>query len=368
MSAKPIVVVKIGSSSVTRLDGTVNQEALAKLCGEVAKLRETGKSVVIVTSGAIANGLPSLGLGGETQPKDRSILRAASAVGQISLMRSFENALTEVGLMGGQILLAPTDFMDRRRYLMSRGTIEALLNLGVVPVVNENDAITDEEIRFGDNDRLAALVAHLVNAERLVLLTDMAGVFTADPRVSADAALISEVEEIDDKLEAVAGGAASKHSRGGMASKLAAAKIATWSGVETVIAAADRENVVADACNSVGGVGTVFRAREARFPARKLWIAFAVRPQGQVVVDAGARRALEQDQRSLLGAGITNVEGHFFADDAVEVADNDGAVFARALVRWSSDTIRDNMGAQSAQLPSDVSPEVIHRDDLVILP
>ncbi len=157
--AKPIVVVKIGSSSVTTSDGSVNQAALAKLCGEVKALRLSGKSVVVVTSGAIASGLPSLGFGGQTQPKDAAVLRAASAVGQIALMRAFEQALAAVGLMGGRILLAPTDFMNRRRYLMSRGTIEALLSLGVVPVVNENDAITDEEIRFGDNDRLAALVA-----------------------------------------------------------------------------------------------------------------------------------------------------------------------------------------------------------------
>lgn len=368
MSAAPIVVVKIGSSSVTKSDGSVNRAALDKLCGEVRTLRSQGKSVVIVTSGAIAAGLPSLGLGGEKQPKDPAVLRAASAVGQISLMGSFEKALEDVGLIGGQILLAPTDFMNRRRYLMSRGTIEALLALGVVPVVNENDAITDEEIRFGDNDRLAALVAHLVDAERLVLLTDTAGVYTADPRRTADAALIQEVVVIDDELVAAAGGAASNHSRGGMASKLSAARIATWSGVEVVIAAADRENVVVDACNAVEGVGTVFRAHEARFQARKLWIAFAVVPEGQIIVDAGARRALQENQRSLLAAGVTDVVGSFSADDPVDVVDPDGAVFARALVRWSSETVRANMGAHSAHLPADVSPEVIHRDDLVILP
>ncbi len=368
MSAAPIVVIKIGSSSVTTSDGAVNEDALAKLCAEVQQLRAMGKSVVIVTSGAIATGLPSLGLGGDTQPKDRAVLRAASAVGQISLMRSFEKALAEVGLTGGQILLAPTDFMNRRRYLMSRGTIEALLNLGVVPVVNENDAISDEEIRFGDNDRLAALVAHLVDAERLVLLTDTAGVYTADPRSSIDAALIQEVVVIDDELEAAAGGAASSHSRGGMASKLAAAKIASWSGVEVVVAAANRDNVVVDACNGVEGVGTKFRAREARFPARKLWIAFAVVPEGSVIVDAGARKAIEDNQRSLLAAGVTDVIGRFDADDPVDLVDAEGTVFARALVRWSSETIRDNMGAQSAQLPPELAPEVIHRDDLVVLP
>lgn len=366
--AKPIVVVKIGSSSVTTSDGSVNQAALAKLCGEVKALRLSGKSVVVVTSGAIASGLPSLGFGGQTQPKDAAVLRAASAVGQIALMRAFEQALAAVGLMGGQILLAPTDFMNRRRYLMSRGTIEALLSLGVVPVVNENDAITDEEIRFGDNDRLAALVAHLVQAERLVLLTDTAGVFTADPRISADASLIAEIIEIDHELEAVAGGAASSNSRGGMASKLAAAKIAAWSGVEVVIAAAGRENVVMDACNSVEGVGTVFRARDAHMAARKLWIAFAVPAEGQIVVDGGARQALQDNRRSLLAAGITAVSGTFSPEDAVEIVDQTGQVFAKALVRWSSADIRDNVGAQSAHLPDELPPEVIHRDDLVILP
>lgn len=364
----PIVVVKIGSSSVTTTSGAINTSALTKLCTEVKAVRDAGRLVVVVTSGAIAAGLPYLGLGSGAYPKDSGILRAASAVGQVSLMSAFENALTEVGLLGGQVLLAPTDFMNRRRYLKSRSTIESLLALGAVPVVNENDAIADDEIRFGDNDRLAALVAHLIKAERLVLLTDTAGVYTADPRRSQDASLIEEIIEIDKELEKAAGGAASTASRGGMASKLAAAKIAAWSGVEVIVAAADRESVLVDASNGVKGIGTVFKRREATMAARKLWIAFAVPAEGQLVVDSGARHALQHNQRSLLAAGITQVRGTFVPEDAVEIMDETGEIFAKALVRWSSELVREKLGAQSAELPADVPAEVVHRDDLVILP
>jgi glutamate 5-kinase len=273
------------------------------------------------------------------------------------------------GLVAGQVLLAPTDFMIRRRYLTARDTMARLLELGVVPVVNENDAVADDEIRFpGDNDRLAALVAHLVAARLLVLLTDAAGLFTADPRRDASASLIEEIVEIDHQLEALAGGAGSSVGRGGMASKLAAAKMGAWSGVETVIAAAHRPDVLVDAAAGRPGIGSVFRAREARLNARKLWIAFAVPACGRVTVDAGARRALEHAQRSLLPAGVTGCEGSFQPDDAVEIAEADGAVFAKALVRWSADDLARHAGRHTTQLPADLPHEVIHRDDLVVVP
>ena len=243
---EPIVVVKLGSSSVVTSEGQIDTDALSKLVTEVDSCRRSGWRVVVVASGAIAAGLPQLGLRADDVKADE-VLRAASAVGQTSLMRAFEVALAERGLLGGQVLLAPTDFMLRRRYLKSRGTLHALLDLGVVPIVNENDAIADDEIRFGDNDRLAALVAHLVEANQLVLLTDTAGLFTADPRIDESASLIEEIIEIDQTLEEAAGGPRSARSRGGMASKLAAAKIATWSGVETVIAYAGRPMVLPDA-------------------------------------------------------------------------------------------------------------------------
>ncbi len=364
---EPIVVVKIGSSSVVTSEGRIDTAALSKLVAEVDSCRRSGWRVVVVTSGAIAAGLPQLGLRAD-DVKDDDVLRAASAVGQTSLMRAFEVALAERGLLGGQVLLAPTDFMLRRRYLKSRGTLQALLDLGVVPIVNENDAIADDEIRFGDNDRLAALVAHLVEANQLVLLTDTAGLFTADPRIDESASLIEEIIEIDQTLEEAAGGPRSARSRGGMASKLAAAKIATWSGVETVIAFAGRPMVLPDAILGVAGVGTVFRAKGQRLPARKLWIGFALPASGRVVVDAGARRALEGQQRSLLPAGVVAVHGAFDRDDAVEIQDQDGVVFAKGQVSWSSDLITANLGRRTSDLDDGLPHEVIHRDDLVILP
>ena len=233
----------------------------------------------------------------------------------------------------GQVLLAPLDFVHRQQYLHARQTLSRLLELGVVPVVNENDATSDDEIRFGDNDRLAALVAHLVAADLLVLLTDTAGLLTADPRTTAEASLIEEVVEVDHELEIVAGGAGSAVGSGGMASKLAAAKIAAWSGVETVIADAGRPGVLRGAVEGEPGVGTVFRPRARRLPARKLWIAFAVASAGTLVVDEGARRALVEREASLLPAGVVSVSGRFDADDAVEIAGPDGVVFAKGLAR-----------------------------------
>lgn len=366
--AASIVVVKIGSSSVVTSTGQINQKALAKLCGEVAEVRSGGRSVVIVTSGAIAAGLPALGVDGTERPRDEAVLRAASAVGQTSLMRAFETALGEHGMLGGQILLAPTDFMLRRRYLKSRGTLHALLELGVVPVVNENDAIADDEIRFGDNDRLAALVAHLVEAEHLVLLTDTAGLFTADPRTDRSASLIEEIVEIDQQLVDAAGGAGTAQSTGGMASKLAAARIATWSGVETVIASAERTSVVVDALDPDQRVGTRFRAREGRLAARKLWIAFALPASGTIVVDSGAKTALTEGQRSLLPKGISGFSGTFVQDDAVEIVDEQGTVFAKGRVCWSSDELALHRGKHTSHLPEQLADEVVHRDDLIILP
>jgi glutamate 5-kinase len=363
------VVVKIGSSSLTTAQGDIDDRAIAKVCDEITLVRAAGDRVVVVTSGAVAAGLPMLGYGLGARPRDPESLRAASAVGQSSLMRIWEQALGTHGLVAGQVLLAPTDFMFRRRYLTARGTMTRLLELGVVPVVNENDAVADDEIRFpGDNDRLSALVAHLVDARLLVLLTDAPGFFTADPRRDSSASLIEEIVEIDHELEAAAGGAGSSVGRGGMASKLAAAKMGTWSGVETVIAAASRPEVLVDAAAGRPGVGSVFRPREGRLAARKLWIAFAVPAAGRVVVDAGARRALEHGQRSLLPAGVTGCAGRFGAEDAVEIADPEGQVFAKGIVRWSSADLAHYAGHQTVDLPGHLAHEVVHRDDLVVVP
>jgi glutamate 5-kinase len=362
-----VLVAKIGTSSLTRESGEIDTGAIVKVCAEVAALRHAGHQVVVVTSGAIAAGLPALGLTRADAP-DVATLQAVSAVGQTRLMRVWEDTLAGLGLVGGQVLIAPLDFMVRQQYLHARRTLARLLALGVVPVVNENDAIADDEIRFGDNDRTAALVAHLVAADVLVLLTDRPGLFTADPRLDAGASLIEEILEVDAGLEAVAGGAGTARGSGGMASKLAAAKIAAWSGVAAVIAGADRPGVLADALAGAPGVGTVVRPRPKRLPARKLWIAFAVGSAGTVVVDAGARRALLDRNVSLLPAGVRDVHGAFSADDAVEVAGPDGQVFAKGLVRLDAATLASIRGRRTADLPEGVPHEVVHRDDLVVLP
>jgi glutamate 5-kinase len=361
------VVAKIGTSSLTDDEGVIDASAVAKVCAEVATLRAAGHRVVLVTSGAIAAGLPALGMR-RADARDVTTLQAVSAVGQSRLMRVWEEALGRHGLVGGQVLIAPLDFMVRQQYLHARRTLARLLALGVVPVVNENDVIADDEIRFGDNDRIAALVAHLVGADVLVLLTDTPGLLTADPRLDAGASLIEEILEVDAELEAVAGGAGTVRGSGGMASKLAAAKIAAWSGVRSVIAAAARPNVLADAAAGVAGVGTVVRPRPKRLPARKLWIAFAVGAAGTVVVDDGARRALLERNVSLLPAGVVGVEGNFAADDAVEVAGRDRRVFAKGLVRVDSEALAALAGMRTAELPEGVPHEVVHRDDLVVLP
>jgi len=361
------VVVKIGTSSLTDAGGRIDTAAVARVATEVATARAAGHHVIVVSSGAISAGLPPLGLEGR-RPTDLPTLQAVAAVGQHRLMATWDAALAGHGLVPGQVLLVPLDFINRQQYLHARQTLERLLDLGVVPVVNENDAVADDEIRFGDNDRLAALVAHLVRADLLVLLTDTPGLLTGDPRRDESASLIAEILEVDAELERLATTGGSERGSGGMASKLAAAKMAAWSGVRAVIAAAGREGVLSDAVADVAGVGTVVRPHDRRLPARKLWIAFALAPSGTVVVDDGARAALVQGGRSLLPAGVVSADGGFIAGDAVEVATTEGTVFAKGLVRHPAALVTRWAGCRTSELPADVEHEVIHRDDLVVLP
>ena len=359
------VVVKLGSSTVTTGTGDVDTDVIGRVSGEVAALARDGQRLVVVTSGAIVCGWSALGRTGP-RPSDLSVLQALSAVGQQRIMRAWQDALGEHGLLAGQVLLAPLDFGHRRQYLHARTTLQRLWSLGVVPVVNENDAVADEEIRFGDNDRLAALVAHLVGADLLVLLTDTPGLLSEDPRLGGTGSLIEEVLDVDECLLDVAGGPGSVGS-GGMASKLAAARMASRSGVRTVIADGRRPSVVRDVVEGVPGVGTVCKPYAERMPARKLWIAYALGASGRLVVDEGARRALVERGRSLLSAGVVECLGHFVPDDAVEIADVDGRVFAKGLVRFSSKRAAEWVGRRSEDLAEDLSPVVVHRDDLVVL-
>ncbi len=360
------VVIKIGTSSLTGSEGAgIDETAVTKICNEIHAARSAGHQVVLVTSGAIAAGVSAAGL--PERPRDTVTLQALSSVGQHRLMRVYDDAFSALGATVGQVLLAPLDLSHRQQYLHARRTLSKLLELGVVPVVNENDATSDDEIRLGDNDRLAALVAHLVSADLLLLLTDTGGLFTADPRVEPEPSLIEEVVEVDKALMAMAGGPGSDVGSGGMAAKLQAAEIASWSGVETVVADAQRPDVVADAIGRAAGVGTIFRARARRLSARKLWIAFAMAPFGTIVVDEGAVRALTEWEASLLAAGVVACHGDFSEDDAVEIVDRRGQLVGKGIARYGSGQLNSYAGLRTSELPSGVPQEVVHRDDLVVL-
>ncbi len=359
------VVVKVGTSSVTDERGAIDDAAIGVLAGEIAAARGDRHDVVLVSSGAVAAGVAALGL--EHRPSDISTLQAISAAGQPRLMARWDAALAPHGLVPAQALLVPHDFVDRRQYLHARNTLTRLLELGLVPIINENDAIARDETRYGDNDRIAALVAHNIAAGVLVLLTDLDGLYTADPRVHTDATLVERVRVDDPMLSIRAGAGGSGRGSGGMASKLEAARIASWSGVRTVIANAGRRGVLAGAIADEA-VGTTFEAHRRTLPARKLWIAFASHVAGTVMVDDGARRALVERQTSLLPAGVVDVSGAFGEGDTVDVTGTDGVAFARGMVFVDAGQLRRVAGRHTSQLPAGMSHEVIHRDDLVLLP
>lgn len=345
------LVVKVGTSSLTTEAGALRTDLIASLAGQIAELNRSGVAVVWVASGAIAVGLGRCGL---TRPQEPDILQAASALGQVVLASGLIDALGDHEVLGGQILLTSDALADRRSYLHARTTLEALFRLGAVPVVNENDAVASDEIRFGDNDRLAALVAHLVGAERLLLLTDQPGVFAQDPRRHPGADLIEELTP--EAAAAVAlGGAGTARGSGGMSSKVQAAEIAARSGADCLIASAERAEVIVDAARGRPLVATVVRRRRRREPARRLWIAYAATPHGRLVVDDGARDALLARGASLLAVGVVDVVGEFLAGSVVEVADRAGRLVAKGVVRVDSRDVRRTRD------------EVIHRDDLAVL-
>jgi glutamate 5-kinase len=358
------VVVKVGTSSLTNTEGHIKTEVIQLVSQQLAAARAQGHEVLLVTSGAVASGVAGLGL--SERPNDVLSLQALSAVGQPQLMAAYNNALKQFSLVGAQVLLVPHDFVDRQQYLHARDTIGRLLELGCIPIINENDAIANNEIRYGDNDHLAALLAHLVSADMLVLLTDTAGLYTSDPRTNSNATVISVVAADDPLLSVSASGAGSDRGSGGMASKLAAARIASWSGVTAVIAAAESEAAVMSAING-DVVGTRFLPHDRQLSARKLWIAFAAEVEGSIVVDAGARDALVLRGTSLLPAGVTAVNGSFDVGAVVEVVTQSGELLARGLTAMSSDVVATSMGKRTADLIDLAVVETVHRDDLVVL-
>ncbi len=362
-----LVVVKIGSSSLRAADGRLDRARLAALADDVAAVRATGVRVVLVSSGAVAAGMGQLGL--TKRPEDLPTLQAAAAVGQGELVHAWSTELGRHELACAQILLNQDDVVHRHRFLTGRTTLHRLLELGAVPVINENDAVATEELVYGDNDHLAAVVATMLDADLLLLLSDVQGLLTGNPATDPDATLVSRVDDpVTVDLSSV-GGSSSGVGSGGMTTKVEAASVAVRAGCHAVIADARTAHVMQQV---VAGheLGTWFVAQARRLEARRLWIGSALRPRGVLTVDAGAARALVERASSLLVVGVTCVSGDFDVGDPVEVQDPSGTAIARGLVRLSSPDVARVLGRTSAQVRDELGRDagaLISRDDLVLL-
>ncbi len=368
MSDRPRIVVKVGSSTLTDAEGRIDRAYIEDLSAQLAEVRQSGKDVVLVSSGAIAAGLEALGMHG--RPDDMAALQAAASVGQVAIIGTYAEIMRAHGMAVGQVLLTRHDTAHRQQYLLACRTLERLLEMGVVPVVNENDTTAVEEIRFGDNDTLAALAGIMVGAELVILLSDIEGVYDADPRHHDDAALFEHVTDLDDTVVAAAGGPGSSVGSGGMTTKIEAARVLMKAGIPMIVCDGRRPGVVVEAAEG-RPVGTSFAAGATTVSGRKLWIAYGNHPSGTVTVDDGARAALTERGSSLLPAGVVSTEGRFAEGDAVALAGPGGEVFARGLAGMSSGELERVRGlktsAISAAEPDLAGREVVHRDHLVIL-
>jgi glutamate 5-kinase len=362
------LVVKIGSSLVTNEGRGVDHAAVGRWAAEIASLTLAGKSVVLVSSGAIAEGMRRLGW--RTRPHAIHDLQAAAAVGQMGLVQAYETAFAQHGLHTAQVLLTHEDLADRRRYLNARTTLTTLLGLRVVPVINENDTVTTDEIRFGDNDTLGALVTNLVEADVLVLLTDQQGLYTADPRGHPEATLVRTARAGDPALEAMAGGAGSAIGRGGMLTKVLAAKRAARSGAATIIACGREPDVLARLAAGET-LGTTLTSERGSLGARKQWLADHVRVAGRLALDEGAVRAIARDGKSLLPIGVVAVSGSFGRGEIVGCFAPDGREVARGLVNYGAQEAARILRRPSSEIEAVLGyvdePELIHRDNLVLL-
>jgi glutamate 5-kinase len=361
------IVVKVGSSLVTNEGRGVDAQAIGNWCRQLAALAAQGRELVMVSSGAIAEGM--LRLGWSTRPKELHEQQAAAAVGQMGLVQMYETKLREHGLRSAQVLLTHADLADRERYLNARSTLLTLLALQVIPVINENDTVVNEEIKFGDNDTLGALVANLVEADALVILTDQPGLYSADPRKDPQARFIDEAEAGDPLLELMAGGAGSSIGRGGMLTKVLAAKRAAGSGASTVIAWG-REPDVLLRLAAGERIGSALVARTAKLAARKQWMVDHLQLRGAVVVDEGAVQKLRDEGKSLLPIGVIEVQGDFQRGDVIAVRGRTGKELARGLANYSSTETRLIARKPSTQIETALGyvnePELIHRTNLVL--
>ena len=361
------IVVKVGSSLVTNEGRGVDAAAIGNWCRQLAVLASQGREVVMVSSGAIAEGMKRLGW--STRPKELPDLQAAAAVGQMGLVQMYESQLSGHGLRSAQVLLTHADLADRERYLNARSTLLTLLALKVIPVINENDTVVNDEIKFGDNDTLGALVANLIDADALVILTDQRGLFAADPRLDVNARFISDASAGDPELERMAGGAGSATARGGMITKVLAAKRAAGSGASTVIAWG-REPDVLVRLAAGEAIGTALWATTPKLAARKQWMADHLQLRGSVTVDAGAAQKLRAEGKSLLPIGVIDVEGAFSRGDVISVRAPEGVEIARGLANYSAAETRLIARKPSSLIEAALGyasePEMIHRDNLVL--
>jgi glutamate 5-kinase len=361
------LVVKVGSALVTNNGAGLALDFIADCARQIAVLHEAGREVLLVSSGAIASGMQRLGW--SKRPQAMHDLQAAAAVGQMGLAQAYETTFAQHGLKAAQILLTHEDLADRKRYLNARSTLHALLGYGVVPIINENDTVVTDEIKFGDNDTLGALVANLVEAETLIILTDQQGLFTADPRQDASATLIAEGRADDRGYEAMAGGAGSGISKGGMITKVRAAQRAARSGAHTMIVSGREENALLRAAQGET-IGTLLYAKESPLTARKQWLADHLQLAGSVTLDDGAIKALRAG-RSLLPVGVKTVDGDFERGAAIACRSADGREVARGLVNYSSSEARRIAGHGTPEMEVLLGylddEELIHRDNLVLL-
>lgn len=363
-----IIVIKVGSSLVTNNGSGLDQAAIAQWAAQIAKLITQGKQVVLVSSGAVAEGMQRLGW--KKRPIAVNELQAAAAVGQMGLVQMYESCFAKHQLHTAQVLLTHDDLADRKRYLNARSTLRTLLDMKVIPIINENDTVVTDEIRFGDNDTLGSLVANLIEADTLIILTDQQGLYSADPRSNPDAQFIHSAKAGDPALERMAGGAGTSIGTGGMLTKILAAKRAARSGAHTVIASG-REPDVLVRLSRGDAIGTHLEATQMKTAARKQWLADHLRMSGKLVLDAGAVKVLKTDGKSLLPIGVTAVEGYFERGDVVACVDANGVEVARGLVNYSASEAARIMRKPSNEIEKTLGyvdeAELIHRDNLILL-
>jgi glutamate 5-kinase len=362
------IVVKVGSSILASVEKGLHYEVFSHLSKEISDLKRQGYEIVLVSSGAIAAGMEKLGY--KTRPQDITQKQATAAVGQTRLMNIYEGYFSRYQQMVAQVLLTHDDLSDRRRFLNARNTLLTLLELGIIPIINENDTVVVDEIKFGDNDNLSALITNLIGADLLLVLTDIEGLCDSDPKVNPHARCIPLVEDIDMDMEGIVGETTSQMSVGGMISKIQAARKASRFGIPTVVAQGTKEGVLRQILKGKE-VGTLILPKGEALSSRKHWIAFNPKPKGDVIVDDGAKKAIVQKGRSLLPSGVTKVRGTFDRGDLVTCLGPRGREFARGLVNYSASELEKIKGLRSNQIETSLGykycDEVIHRDDLVVL-